>query len=161
VAGSVTVSRRARVPPERIWACLADPYSFVEWVAGTSRIRAADASWPSPGSQLHHSWGIWPVRVNDRTTVVSSDPPRRLVLTARARPLGVVRAELHITTEADGARIVLYEDLLEGWGTRIPGPARVIQYLRNRRSVRRLALVAQRPQARARRASSVTRATRR
>jgi uncharacterized protein YndB with AHSA1/START domain len=161
VAGSVTVSRHARVPPERIWACLADPYSFAEWVAGTSRIRAADASWPSPGSQLHHNWGIWPVWVNDRTTAISSDPPRRLVLTARARPLGIVQAELHITSEADGARIVLYEDLLEGWGTRVPRLARVIQYLRNRRSVRRLALVAQRSQARARRPGSDTRASRR
>jgi hypothetical protein len=99
------------------------------------------------------------MRVNDHTTVVSCDPPTRLVLTARARPLGVVRAELRITAEARGARIELHEDLIEGWGTRMPWPSRLIQYLRNRRSVRRLAVVAERSEDRDRR--SVTRASRR
>jgi uncharacterized protein YndB with AHSA1/START domain len=161
VAGSVTVSRHARVPPERIWACLADPYSFARWVAGTFRIRSADASWPAPGAELHHSWGIWPVQVRDRTTVIAADPPRRLVLEARARPVGAVRAEIRVLTEPGGARVVLCEDLVEGWGARWPGLGRIVQYLRNRRSVRRLAVLAECSQNDAPRTRSATRARRR
>jgi hypothetical protein len=130
-------------------------------VAGTFRIRSADASWPAPGAELHHSWGIWPVQVRDRTTVIAADPPRRLVLEARARPVGAVRAEIRVLTEPGGARVVLCEDLVEGWGARWPGLGRIVQYLRNRRSVRRLAALAECSQNDAPRTRSATRARRR
>ena len=161
MAGAVTVSCHARVSPERVWACLADPYSFAEWVAGTSRIRSADASWPAPGAELHHSWGVWPVKVRDHTTVIAADPPRRLLLEARARPAGAVHAEIRVLTEPGGAHVVLYEDLIEGWGVRWPRLGRIVQYLRNRRSVRRLAALAERSQDGASRPGLAARARRR
>lgn len=140
---SVTVTREVSVPPERVWGCLADPRSFAHWVSGTARIRSADPDWPAVGSELHHHWGLlWHVR--DRTTVVESDAPHRLVLTARARPVGVVKAQLDITGDSRGARIALREDVLSGWAARSPRFSRWVQYLRNHRSVRRLARLVER-----------------
>lgn len=134
----VGVSRHVSVPPERVWDCLADPRSFASWVAGTARIRSADPDWPALGSQLHHRWGLPLWHVRDHTTVVESNPPHRLVLLARARPVGVVRAELDLAADGRGTRIALRETLLSGWAARLPRLSLPVQRMRNRRSVRRL-----------------------
>lgn len=136
------VERVVVAPVERVWAFLADPESYAGWVSGTSRIRRADRNWPEVGAQLHHCWGVGPLRVRDRTTVVAAEPPHRLVLLARARPVGVVRAEIEATAQPAGTRIVLTEQLLSGWATRWPRVSGLVQQLRNRRSVRRLAALA-------------------
>lgn len=136
------VERVVEAPVERVWAFLAEPKSYAGWVSGTSRIRHADRNWPAVGAQLHHCWGVGPLRVRDRTTVVAAEPPHRLVLLARARPVGVVRAEIAVTGQPDGTRIVLTEELLSGWALRLPRLSAIVQRLRNRRSVRRLATLA-------------------
>lgn len=136
---SVGVTRLVSVPPERVWDLLADPHSFAGWVAGTARIISADPDWPTVGSRLHHRWGLPLWHMRDHTTVIESDAPHRLVLTARARPLGVVRAELDVALVDGGSRIALHETVLSGWAARLPWLSRPVQYLRNHRSVRRLA----------------------
>ena len=72
-------------PPERVWAVLADPQCFDDWVVGAQDVRDADASWPAVGSKLHHSTGVGPLTVDDETAVEVAEPPTRLVLLARAR----------------------------------------------------------------------------
>lgn len=139
---SAAVEQAVDVPVERVWSFLADPESYAGWVSGTSQIRYADRRWPAVGAQLHHCWGIGPLRVRDRTTVVAAEPPHRLVLLARARPVGVVRAAIDVVAQADGARIVITEELLSGWAVRFPWLSGIVQSLRNRRSVRRLAALA-------------------
>ena len=96
--------------PERIWDVLADPGSYGYWVVGSDTIRDADGGWPQPGTKIHHRVGVGPLKINDDTQVVESEPGRRLVLHARARPLGTARVELQLVPEGTSTRVVMLED---------------------------------------------------
>ena len=98
------------VTPDRIWAVLADPGSYGYWVVGSDTIRDADGGWPQPGTKIHHRVGAGPLKLNDDTQVVESDPPRRLVLHARARPFGTARVALELTAEGTSTRVVMIEE---------------------------------------------------
>lgn len=130
-------------PVRAVWALLADPYVYRRWVAGTGAVRDADSNWPAVGARLEHRFGPRLLRISDHTTVLESDPPRRLVLAARARPYGSVRAELVLAAQGAGTEVLLRESLVSGLGTRFPRIGRVVQLARNRRSLARLAQLAE------------------
>jgi uncharacterized protein YndB with AHSA1/START domain len=134
----VEVSCRTRVPAAQVWRCVADPYSYAHWVAGTAVIRDADPSWPAVGAQLRHRFGLWPLQVRDHSTVLAAEEPHRLVLDARAWPFGVVRAELTITSLGQGSSVTLREVMVAGLGRHCPRVTARVQRVRNRRSLRRL-----------------------
>jgi uncharacterized protein YndB with AHSA1/START domain len=83
-------------PIKRVFAVLADPRSYAEWVVGAHSIRDADGTWPAVGAKLHHRIGAGPFKLNDNTEVVAVTKPTRLVLHARARPFGTARVELDL-----------------------------------------------------------------
>jgi len=141
---SVVAEATTPAAVEDVWRVLADPYSYARWVYGTDRIRAADPQWPAVGSRLHHAFGprLW--RVRDTTTVLDAEPPRRIVLAARARPLGSVTAEVVVAHDQDGSRIVLREKLRGGWGAVLPRIGRAVQRHRLRRTVQALAALSRR-----------------
>jgi uncharacterized protein YndB with AHSA1/START domain len=95
--------------PEQVWEVLADAQSYADWVVGTEAIRDADATWPAPGSKLHHRVGWGPLKLNDHTEVLESAPPNRLVLQANARPLGSARVTMEVVPEGRGARVTMLE----------------------------------------------------
>jgi uncharacterized protein YndB with AHSA1/START domain len=86
-------------PPDSVWAVLADPRSYEEWVVGSDVIRDADPTWPAPGSKIHHRVGVGPIKINDNTEVLESEPARRLALQARTRPLGTARIVIELEPE--------------------------------------------------------------
>jgi uncharacterized protein YndB with AHSA1/START domain len=96
-------------PPERVFAVLADASSYSHWVVGTRAVRAADEGFPAPGTRFHHRLGVPPLTVDDHTEVLASDPPRRLVLLTKARPLGVARVELRLEPDGAGTRVTMTE----------------------------------------------------
>jgi uncharacterized protein YndB with AHSA1/START domain len=98
------------VPPERVFAVLSDPESYDDWVVGAKDIRGADPGFPAPGTRFHHSVGFGPITVKDHTLVMESAPPNRLVLRARARPLGTARVTMDIQPEGGGSRVTMIED---------------------------------------------------
>lgn len=99
------------VSPERVFSVLADPSSYGHWVVGSDTIRDADAAWPAVGTRFHHRVGFGPVKVDDHTEVVEADPPRRLVLHAKARPLfGTARVELDLERRGGGTLVTMVED---------------------------------------------------
>jgi uncharacterized protein YndB with AHSA1/START domain len=102
--------RFIEAPPERVFAVLADASSYGEWVVGSKEIRDADGTFPARGSRFHHSIGFGPLVVRDHTEVLESDPPRRLRLEARARPLGSATVTLDLRPESSGTRVTLTED---------------------------------------------------
>ena len=61
-------------PPETVWAVLAEPAAYGEWVVGT-KVTRADASWPTVGSSLEFRVEVGPLGAGDRTP--SSRPSRR------------------------------------------------------------------------------------
>jgi uncharacterized protein YndB with AHSA1/START domain len=105
-----TNSRFIPAPPETVWRVLADPQSYAYWVVGSKRVRDADPSWPAPGSRFHHTVGIGPFTVDDHTESLAYDPPRRLELCAKARPLGLAMVTIELEPQEGGTCVRLTEN---------------------------------------------------
>jgi uncharacterized protein YndB with AHSA1/START domain len=97
------------VPPERVFAVLATPATYADWVVGSDIIRGADPDWPTVGSRFHHRVGWGPFKVKDHTEAVEVDPPRKLVLRARARPFGTALVSLLLEPRNDGTYVTMTE----------------------------------------------------
>jgi uncharacterized protein YndB with AHSA1/START domain len=108
-------------PPERVWEVLADPFAYDKWVVGTRRIRRADDSWPAVGSRLHHTVGVWPLTLRDHSEVLESDAPRRLVLRAKVRPVGVLKVEIDLKPVGDRGTHLMLQEYVEGGPLRLTG----------------------------------------
>jgi uncharacterized protein YndB with AHSA1/START domain len=134
------------VPPERVFAVLADPSSYAYWVVGSDAVRDADATWPAPGAKLHHRVGVGPFKLNDNTEVLEADPPRRLVLQARARPLGTARVVLELEADGGGTRVTMVEEPGDRFSRLLHNPLadRLLAW-RNDEALRRLGELAARP----------------
>ena len=141
----MSVTRRAaHCTPDAVFAVLADGWLFATWVVGAARIRDVDEEWPEPGSQIHHSVGLWPLLIDDRTHVLSCEPPHRLVLQARAWPAGEARVEITLAPTPAGCTITIDEVATHGPASLIPQVALdPLIDARNRESLRRLALLAE------------------
>lgn len=144
--GMATVSRMVQTGPARVFDVLADGWSYTGWVVGTSHMRAVSAAWPGVGARLHHSVGMWPLLLQDESEVEVSDPPRRLVLVAKGRPLGQARVDIRLTAEGSGTRVTMDETVISGPGRFLPD--RLVEPLikaRNREALGRLAALAEQP----------------
>lgn len=95
--------------PEAVFAVLADPGRYPEWVVGANEIRDYDRSFPEPGSRFHHEVGPGAVTLSDHTEVLEVEPPRLLVLQAKARPLGTARIALELSASAGGTEVLMDE----------------------------------------------------
>lgn len=97
-------------PPEAVFAVLADPRSFARWVVGSRAVRRADRHWPARGSAFDHRVGIGPLTLADHTEVLDVEPPRRLRLLVKARPLTRANVLLRIAPRGDaGSRVSMDE----------------------------------------------------
>ena len=133
-------------PPERVFTVLADGWLYPSWVVGASRMRAVDASWPAPGSVIHHSVGVWPALLDDTTSLKEWDPPRHALLTARAWPIGeaLVAIDVRPRDGGRGCSVRLTEHV-------VAGPARFVPkqiadpglHVRNTETLRRLRFLAE------------------
>jgi hypothetical protein len=139
-----TNRRVMRCAPEDVFAVLRDGWLFPGWVVGASRMRAVDEEWPAAGSAIHHSFGIWPVLINDDTTVDVWNPPHSMTITPKGWPFGEARVELEVVPHRRGCRVRIREHAVSGPGTWIPSvvmePA---IYLRNFETLRRLSYLAE------------------
>lgn len=103
--------RTVNAPIEHVWAQVTDPWVYTGWVVGASHIRGVDAEWPQQGSRLYHQVGAWPLTIKDSTQVLTSEPPRNLVLQARGWPLGEARVELHLSEEGPTTTQVVMDEI--------------------------------------------------
>ncbi|MGB3444101.1 MAG: SRPBCC family protein [Actinophytocola sp.] len=128
-------------PPERVWAVLADGWTYAGWVVGASHVRAVDAGWPEIGARIHHSVGPWPLVVHDTTEVVDVEPGRLLELDARSWPLGAARVRMELSrTDEGGTAVLMSEQVVRGPARLLPGPLQAALLIpRNRESLSRLA----------------------
>jgi NAD(P)-dependent dehydrogenase (short-subunit alcohol dehydrogenase family)/uncharacterized protein YndB with AHSA1/START domain len=95
--------------PEKVFALLADPGCYPRWVVGAAGIRDSDEEFPAVGSRFHHKVGSWPVGLKDHTEVTEIDPPNRIVLKAKARPLGTATIALDLRESAGGTEVRMEE----------------------------------------------------
>lgn len=142
--GVITVTRDVEAPCQAVWDVLADGWSYATWVVGASRVRDVDDRWPGPNSQIHHSFGVWPLLIDDTTQVERSVEPSELVLTARGWPAGEARVSISITPRALGCTVKIEEDASSGPGTLVPKPVRQLAIgPRNVEALKRLAFLAE------------------
>ncbi|GGM96858.1 polyketide cyclase [Actinoplanes campanulatus] len=141
-----TVARTVQAPPDRIFAVLADGWSYSDWVVGTVHIRDVEEAWPAPGTRLHHKAGPWPLSLHDSSTVLACTPGKELKLNAGLWPLGAAEVDIRLDPVDGGAtRVVIEEDFTEG-------PLRWVRnklndlllHRRNMETLRRLADIAER-----------------
>lgn len=106
---------------EAVFAVMADPYSYPDWVVGAQRVRSVEGEWPRAGATFHHVVGMFPLHVRDSTSVVEVEDGRCLVLDARARPMGRARVELCLEDTPGGTRVRMIEYPVSGPATLAPG----------------------------------------
>ncbi len=130
--------------PSDVFAVFADGWLFPGWVVGASRMRSVDDDWPAVGSAIHHSFGVWPVLIDDDTTVEVWNPPRAMTIRPKGWPIGEARVEIEVEPHRRGCRVILREYPVSGPSTWIPSvlmePA---IYLRNIETLRRLGYLAE------------------
>lgn len=139
-AGDVaTNTREMPVPPEQVWAVLADAEKYHKWVVGAKEVRSSEGHWPAKGARFHHTVGIWPLHVRDQTSVLESDSPTSLVLEAKVRPFGKARIDLELFASAGGTQVAMTEEPSAPFIARIA--RRLLDpviYVRNGEALRRL-----------------------
>jgi uncharacterized protein YndB with AHSA1/START domain len=99
-----------KAEPERVFKILSNPENYGYWVVGSRRIRDADPNFPATGTRFHHTVGAGPFEIKDHTSVLESQPPHRLKLRAKARPLGTAIVTMEIEPEGQGSRVTMVED---------------------------------------------------
>ena len=134
-----TNERFMPVPPQAVWDALADPDGYGYWVVGSKHIRDADPDFPAPGSKFHHTVGVGPLTVDDHTESLAADEPRRLVLRAKARPLGLAKVEIELEPQDGGTHVTLKENP-DGPQTPLKyfPPVQLLTWVRNAESLARI-----------------------
>ena len=97
------------VPPTAVWDALADSRGYGYWVVGSKVIRDADPEWPAPGARFHHTIGVGPLTLSDHTESLEADPPRRLQIRAKARPVGTARVTFELEPRDGGTLVRMIE----------------------------------------------------
>lgn len=143
--GTAVVRRMVHAEPAKVWAVLSDGWLYPSWVVGASRMREVEASWPAPGSKLHHSVGLWPLLLDDRTEVIGCEPQRSLRLKAHGWPAGAAEVVIELTPAGAGTEVTIREDAVSGPAKLVPPPVRQLGVVpRNKEALRRLSFLAER-----------------
>lgn len=134
--------RTVHASADSVWQVLSDGWLYPLWVVGATRMRDVDADWPAPGSRIHHSAGVWPLIVNDETSVEAADPQRSMRLRAKGWPLGEADVLIEIEPAGEHTVVRIHEDAATGPARLVPGVVRKpIMTWRNSESLRRLAFL--------------------
>ena len=130
--------------PEDIFNVLSNAETYAYWVVGCQEVRQTDAEWPQPGASFEHRIGVGPLRIGDITTVVESQPPRRLVLRTRAWPLGETLVEMRMRGARGGTEVEMRQQPSAGPIAILDNPLQQFATsLRDRECLRRLRKLAE------------------
>jgi len=141
------MSRNVRVlqcSPEDVFDVLGDAWLYPSWVVGASRMREVDETWPMAGAELHHSVGVWPALIDDKTVVEQFVPSRMLVMRARGWPLGEARVTIEVKPRDDRAVVRIQEEAIAGPARLVPRQLMdMLLSWRNAETLHRLAYLAE------------------
>jgi hypothetical protein len=137
----IEVSHDVPTSPDKVFAVLADGWSYAGWVVGNSHVRDVDLGWPDVGTRIHHSAGAWPLQIEDTTEVISVEHGRSLELDARLLVFGAVVIRFTLTPLDDGqrTRVLMEEEAVRGPAGLIPTPVQYVAFrARNTETLSRL-----------------------
>jgi hypothetical protein len=141
------MSRNVRVlrcTPEDVFEVLGDGWLYPSWVVGASRMREVDETWPMAGAELHHSVGVWPALINDKTVVEEFVPSRLMVMRARGWPVGEARVRFEVKPRDEQAVVRIQEEAIAGPATLVPRVLMdILLHWRNAETLHRLAYLAE------------------
>ena len=138
------ISRVVGVSPAKVFAVLADGWTYPLWVVGATHMRDVDPAWPAVGARIHHSVGVWPLMLEDDTEVMGMEVDRWLELRARAWPTGTARVQISLTAVDGGTRVTMNEFVESGPGRLVPGAIEGLMLrFRNAESLARLGTIAE------------------
>ncbi len=130
--------------PDDVFEVLSDGWLYPSWVVGASRMREVDETWPMAGAELHHSFGVWPALINDKTVVEEFVPGRMMVMRARGWPIGEARVTIDVKSRGDECVVRIQEEAIAGPGRLVPAPLMDIAlHWRNDETLHRLAYLAE------------------
>jgi uncharacterized protein YndB with AHSA1/START domain len=136
-----TVEQVINTTPERVFAVLADGWTYSDWVVGSAHIRDVDPEFPRSGFKLYHKVGPWPLSVEDESVSLECEAPYLLLLKVKLWPLGAGKVRFVLTPVGDkDTRVTMTEEFTEG---PLVAARNKINHLmlrgRNKESLRRLA----------------------
>lgn len=142
-----TVAHPFDRPIAEVFAVLADPRTYPDWLIGAKDIRSVDHAWPEPGSSFHHRVGLFgPLTVADSSTSRALDAPHLLVLEVRARPVGRARVTFRVDALTPSTTVVEFSEEPIGPARLLAPVAAPLVAARNARSLQHLDdLLHQRP----------------
>jgi hypothetical protein len=107
-------------------------------------MREVAESWPAAGSRAHHSFGVWPILIDDETVVEVYEPPRLMVMRAKGWPVGEARVTINVKARGTVSVVRLQEEAVAGPGRLIPTPLLDLGlHWRNTETLHRLAYLAE------------------
>ncbi|OEJ30345.1 SRPBCC family protein [Streptomyces subrutilus] len=131
-----------RRPPRSVWAVLADPSLYGEWVVGPSESAPLDDTWPRVGSRLRYTVRVGPWSTEGVTTVRHQESGRELELEAAFKALGTARIFLQLRPWGEETLVICDEHPLRGLGGALHNPvSEAALQLRHRGMLARLAKV--------------------
>jgi hypothetical protein len=136
--------RVVKASPDAVFAVLANGWLFPSWVVGASRVRRVEGGWPAVEARIHHSFGMWPLVIDDTTSVEEWDAPRHAAFLARGWPLGEARVLIDVQPHRRGCVVRMTEYAVKGPGTLVPDAVMsVFVKVRNGEALRRLGWLAE------------------
>ncbi|MEU9098587.1 SRPBCC family protein [Streptomyces sp. NPDC048361] len=128
--------------PADVWAVLADPERYGEWVVGPDSSTPLDDTWPKSGSRLRFTLRVGPWSGDGKTTVRHSEAHKELELEAKFKALGSARIFLQLRPWGTGTLVICDEHPLRGLGGALHNPVtEALLQLRHRGMLPRLAKV--------------------
>ncbi|MFE1228762.1 SRPBCC family protein [Streptomyces sp. NPDC058745] len=134
-----------RCSPKAVWAVLADPSRYRDWVVGPSDSIPLDTHWPQVGARLQFTLRLGPWSADGVTTVRHCEPGTELELEAMAGALGTARIFLQLRPWGKETLVVCDEHPLRGFGGTFQNPvSEALLQIRHRSMLPRLARAVER-----------------
>jgi hypothetical protein len=144
-SATAVVHRVVRAQPQDVAAILADGWLYGAWIAASTGVRAVSSDWPAPGASLAQGMGAWPLAVSSVLTVVHHDPGRLLVVDSTAGSLVSTRIQIEVAGTDEQTSVTMGERFTRPASDRLSHAGAGLLRLHNSVSLRRLALLAERP----------------
>ena len=123
---------------EDVFAVLADPYAYPQWVVGAREVIEVDPDWPQAGTRFRHRTGLGAATFEGTTFVRNVNAPHRIDLEFTVEGLGRGRVVIELSQEREWVEVTLEEHVLRPLWPTSRYTSDVLLHVRNAEALRRL-----------------------